>query len=68
MTEDQIPEGLEREVKTMGGAAIDGTPIAYIIVLAAVATVLAFIPFLAQAKVFPLVRVFILCFVGYLVL
>lgn len=57
MTENQIPEGAEREVKTMGGAAIDGAPIAYIIVLAAVATVLAFIPFsivLGSGKGIPL--------------
>lgn len=57
MTENQIPEGAEREVKTMGGAAIDGTPIAYIIVLAAVITVLAFVPFsivLGSGKGIPL--------------
>ncbi|PZV16466.1 MAG: hypothetical protein DCF20_08100 [Pseudanabaena sp.] len=57
MTENQTPEGVEREVKTMGGAAIDGAPIAYIIVLAAVATVLAFIPFsivLGSGKGIPL--------------
>ncbi|WP_271251614.1 hypothetical protein [Pseudanabaena sp. Chao 1811] len=57
MTENQIPEGAEREVKTMGGAAIDGTPIAYIIVLAAVVTVLAFVPFsivLGSGKGIPL--------------
>ncbi|MBD2188730.1 hypothetical protein [Pseudanabaena mucicola] len=57
MSENQIPEGLEREVKTMGGAAIDGAPIAYVIVLAAVVTVLAFIPFsivLGSGKGIPL--------------
>ncbi len=32
MTHNQIPEGEEREVKTMGGAAIDGATIAHIIV------------------------------------
>lgn len=57
MTENYTPEGSEREVKTMGGAAIDGAPIAYIIVLAAVVTVLAFIPFsitLGSGKGIPL--------------
>lgn len=57
MTENHIPEGSEREVKTIGGAAIDSTPIAYIIVLAAVVTVLAFIPFsivLGSGKGIPL--------------
>jgi hypothetical protein len=57
MTEIHIPEGREREVKTMGGAAIDGTPITYIVVLAAVVAVLAFIPFsiaLGSGKGMPL--------------
>lgn len=57
MTEQYIPQGREREVKTMGSAAIDGAPIAYIVVLAAVATVLAFIPFsvvLGSGKGIPL--------------
>ncbi|MBD2177447.1 hypothetical protein H6F42_11040 [Pseudanabaena sp. FACHB-1998] len=57
MSENQTPQGIEREVKTMGGAAIDGAPIAYIIVLASVATVLAFIPFsivLGSGKGIPL--------------
>ncbi|PZU98482.1 MAG: hypothetical protein DCE90_04075 [Pseudanabaena sp.] len=57
MNQEQIPEGVEREVKTVGGAAIDGAPIAYIIVLAAVVTVLAFIPFsivLGSGKGIPL--------------
>jgi len=57
MNQDQIPEGMEREVKTIGGAAIDGAAIAYIIVLAAVVTVLAFIPFsivLGSGKGIPL--------------
>lgn len=39
------PLGQEREVKNVGGASIDGAPIAYIVVLAAVVTALAFIPF-----------------------
>jgi hypothetical protein len=53
----QIPAGQEREVKNIGGAAIDGTPIAYIVVLAAVVTALAFIPFsvvLASGGSFPM--------------
>lgn len=45
MQENLPPEGDERQVETIGGAAIDGTPIAYIVVLAAVVTALAFIPF-----------------------
>ena len=36
-----IPVGKEREVKNISGAAIDGAPIAYIVVLAAVVTALA---------------------------
>lgn len=42
-----MPEisGKERQVKLLGGANIDGTPIAYIVVLAAVVTALAFVPF-----------------------
>jgi len=39
------PAGEEREVRALGGAAIDGAPVAYIVVLAAVVTALAFIPF-----------------------
>ncbi|NMF58519.1 hypothetical protein [Pseudanabaena yagii] len=57
MSDTHIPEGKEREVRAIGGAAIDGTPIAYIIVLAAVTTVLAFIPFsitLGSGKGIPL--------------
>jgi hypothetical protein len=45
MQENLPPAGEERQVQTLGGAAIDGAPIAYIIVLAAVVTALAFIPF-----------------------
>jgi hypothetical protein len=51
------PAGEEREVRFLGGAAIDGAPIAYIVVLAAVVLVLAFIPFsviLALGGTFPL--------------
>lgn len=39
------PAGEEREVRFLSGAAIDGAPIAYIVVLAAVVTALSFIPF-----------------------
>lgn len=51
------PAGEEREVRFLGGAAIDGAPIAYMVVLAAVVLVLAFIPFsviLALGGTFPL--------------
>lgn len=50
------PAGQERQVKFLGGAAIDGAPVAYIVVLAAVLTALAFIPFsvvLASGGSFP---------------
>jgi hypothetical protein len=39
-----LPEGEEREIKTFSSAAIDGAPIAYIVVLSAIVTTLAFIP------------------------
>ncbi len=45
MSPPTLIEGEEREVKTLGGASLDGTPLDYIVVLAAVVTVLAFIPF-----------------------
>lgn len=51
------PLGQEREVKNIGGASIDGAPIAYIVVLAAVVTALAFIPFsvvMASGGSFPM--------------
>jgi hypothetical protein len=51
------PVGQEREVKFLGGASIDGAPVAYIVVLAAVVTALAFIPFsvvLASGGSFPM--------------
>ncbi|PZO39644.1 MAG: hypothetical protein DCF19_13770 [Pseudanabaena frigida] len=57
MPQNHIPEGEEREFKTIGSAAIDGAPIAYIIVLAAVVTVLAYVPFsitLGSGKGMPL--------------
>lgn len=41
----EFPAGEERTVTYVGGATIDGAPIAYIVVLAAVCTALAFIPF-----------------------
>ena len=53
----QAPKGQEREVKFLGGAAIDGAPVAYIVVLAAVVAALAFIPFsviLASGGSFPM--------------
>ena len=53
----QNPIGQERVVKNIGGASIDGAPIAYIVVLAAVVTALAFIPFsivLATGGSFPM--------------
>ena len=53
----QKPIGQEREIKNIGGASIDGAPIAYIVVLAAVVTALAFIPFsivMASGGSFPL--------------
>jgi hypothetical protein len=51
------PSGEERQVQFLGGAAIDGAPVAYIVVLAAVVTALAFIPFsviLASGGSFPM--------------
>ena len=51
------PAGQERKVVFLGGAAIDGAPVAYIVVLAAVVTALAFIPFsviLASGGSFPM--------------
>jgi hypothetical protein len=51
------PKGEEREVRFLGGAAIDGAPVAYIVVLAAVVAALAFIPFsviLASGGSFPM--------------
>ena len=53
----QRPAGEEREVKFLGGVAIDGAPIAYIVVLAAVVAALSFIPFsviLASGGSFPM--------------
>ncbi|NLE77749.1 MAG: hypothetical protein GX605_13485 [Chloroflexi bacterium] len=39
------PTGEERQVPLTGGTTIDGAPVAYIVVLAAVVVVLSFIPF-----------------------
>ncbi len=41
----QNPVGEEREVRRLGGATLDGTSIALVVVLAAVVAVLSFIPF-----------------------
>jgi hypothetical protein len=51
------PTGEEREIQFLGGAAIDGAPVAYIVVLAAVVVALSFIPFsviLASGGSFPM--------------
>jgi hypothetical protein len=51
------PAGQEREVRYLGTAAIDGAPIAYIVVLAAVVAALSFVPFsviLATGGSFPM--------------
>ena len=45
---EEKPKGKERDVVNIGSAAIDGAPIAYVVVLAAVVTALAFIPFSIQ--------------------
>ena len=53
----QEPLGEEREVKFLGGTSIDGTPVAYIVVLAAVVAGLAFVPLSAvigSGKSFPM--------------
>jgi hypothetical protein len=52
-----IPVGTERKVEFLGGAAIDGAPVAYIVVLAAVVVALAFFPMsvvLASGGSFPM--------------
>lgn len=58
-TEEAMPKvlGVEREVRFLGSAAIDGAPIAYVIVLSAVIAVLSFIPFsiaVAAGNSFPM--------------
>lgn len=53
------PSGEEREVKFLGGASIDGAPVAYIIVLAAVVAALSFVPFsvvMASGGSFPMAQ------------
>lgn len=57
MNNNITPQGEERKIKFMSSATIDGTPVAYIIVLAAVVTVMAFIPMsivLGSGKSFPM--------------
>jgi len=44
VTASEEPKGEERKVKQIGGVTIDGAPIAYIIVWAAVLAVLSFVP------------------------
>ncbi len=51
------PSGEQREIKSLGSASIDGTPLDYIVVMSAVVTVLAFIPFsitIGSGGIFPL--------------
>jgi hypothetical protein len=45
MAFDRLPDGEERVVEVVNSSAIDGAPIAYIVVLAAIVTTLSFIPF-----------------------
>ncbi|MGI0484138.1 hypothetical protein ACN4EK_01805 [Pantanalinema rosaneae CENA516] len=45
MEQNLPPSGEERQFQTVSGASVDGAPIAYLIVLAAVVTALSFIPF-----------------------
>lgn len=45
MSEQSTEKGRERKVQFLGGAQLDGAPVAFIIVLAAVVTALSFIPF-----------------------
>lgn len=52
-----VPSGEERNVELVGGIAIDGAPVAYIVALAAVCTALAFIPLsivVGSGKSFPM--------------
>ena len=51
------PSGEQREIKSLGSASLDGTPLDYIVVMSAVVTVLAFIPFsitIGSGGIFPL--------------
>ena len=53
----EIPTGEERQVEFLSRAAIDGSPVAYIVVLAAMITGLAFIPLsvvIGSGKSFPM--------------
>ncbi|MGQ9457398.1 MAG: hypothetical protein ACUVS5_03835 [Anaerolineae bacterium] len=59
MTGSFQPKGEEREVRLLGGATIDGAPVAYVVVMAAVVTALSFVPFsvvLAAGGSFPLAQ------------
>ncbi len=52
-----VPSGEEREVRHLGSATIDGAPVAYVVALAGVIAVLAFVPLsvvLGSGKSFPL--------------
>lgn len=52
-----VDRGEERKVEFLGGASVDGAPVAYVIVLAAVVLALSFIPFsvlVATGGTFPL--------------
>ena len=54
---ENMPAGEERKVEFLGGAAIDGAPVAYIVVLAAVVVALSFFPMsvvLASGGSFPM--------------
>lgn len=54
---EKMPVGEERKVEFLGGAAIDGAPVAYIVVLAAVVVALSFFPMsvvLATGGSFPM--------------
>ncbi len=54
---EETPRGEERQVEFLGGAAIDGAPVAYIVVLAAVVVALSFFPMsvvLASGGSFPM--------------
>ena len=53
----ELPLGEEREVKRSSGVSLDGAPLTYIVALAAVVAVLAFVPLsvvLGSGKSFPL--------------
>jgi hypothetical protein len=56
-TAQPAPTGAERVVTAIGSALIDGTPVAYIVVLAAVVSALAFVPMsiaLSSGAIFPM--------------